>query len=127
MERQEVLDAIVRNVEESGGTLVRSVKDLAAEIGVGSQRLYYLLKSFDQNGQLTTHSRGPKGLEIRLADAAQPTPRQARPVRRAPRRPPAADGSGQTFCPWCGQSVQGGWRFCVRCGGELPQVATQAD
>jgi hypothetical protein len=126
VERQEVLDAIVRKIEESGGTLVRSVKDLAAEVGVGPQRLYYLLKSFDQKGQLVTHSRGPKGLEIRLADGEGAPPKRARPARRARRAPPAA-ADGRIFCPWCGQAVQNGWRYCVHCGGELPQVAAPTE
>lgn len=123
-----MLDAIVRKVEESDGTLVRSVKDLAAEIGVGSQRLYYLLKSFDQKGQLITHSRGPKGLEIRVADGENPAPKRARPARRPSRRTAAAavaDGAG--FCPYCRQPIQAGWRYCVRCGEELPNMAIQGD
>lgn len=126
VERQEVLDAIVQRIDGSGGALVRSVKDLAEEISVGSQRLYYLLKSFDQKGQLVTRNRGPKGLEIRLGTDERVTAKRPRPARR-PRPDPQAAPDGKLFCPWCGQSVQATWRFCVRCGGELPQADGATD
>lgn len=124
MERQEVLDAIRRRVQEEGGTLVRTVKDLAGDLGVGSPRLYYLLKSFEQKGELVTHSRGPKGLEIRLPDGDVATPRRPRAARRPRRAVAAAAAPGEKYyCPWCGGTVQVGWRYCVSCGEKLPGPA----
>jgi predicted amidophosphoribosyltransferase len=34
---------------------------------------------------------------------------------------------GGLFCPACGKGYQAGDRFCVRCGGELPQAQAAAD
>ena len=39
------------------------------------------------------------------------------------RRATSQEGHG---CPACGQVYQAGDRFCVRCGGALPQAGTQA-
>jgi hypothetical protein len=132
LDRQEVLQSVLERVRSGGGTLVKSVKDLAEEVGVGPQRLYYLLKSFDQKGELVTRSRGPKGLEISLASLppdgapARPT-RQPRPRRRrVPAARPTEARADHIFCPWCGGQVQGGWRYCVWCGDQLPAVGVAA-
>lgn len=41
----------------------------------------------------------------------------------ASRRTPAAPGSASGFCTSCGQPLQAGDRFCVRCGTPVPQEA----
>jgi hypothetical protein len=130
MDRDEVLRVLTEKIEAAGGRVVRSVKDLADEIGISTQRLYYLLKSFDQKGALVTRSRGPKGLEISLPGAvvpdgaAQPEVSE-RPRSRRPRRAEAPrEGGERFFCPWCGERAERGWRFCVNCGERLPDTRT---
>lgn len=129
MDREEVLRALTEKIEAAGGRMVRSVKDLAEEIGVSTQRLYYLLKSFDQKGAIVTRSRGPKGLEISLpgmapADGTPAKPAAPRAARgRRPRKAEASrEGGEKVFCPWCGERVERGWRFCVSCGERLPEI-----
>jgi hypothetical protein len=39
----------------------------------------------------------------------------------ASRRAPAAAGGAAGFCTTCGQALQGGDRFCARCGAPVPQ------
>lgn len=41
----------------------------------------------------------------------------------ASRRAPAAAGGAAGFCTTCGQALQGGDRFCARCGAPVPQEA----
>lgn len=41
----------------------------------------------------------------------------------ASRRAPAAAGGAAGFCTTCGQAMQGGDRFCARCGTPVPQEA----
>jgi hypothetical protein len=121
MDRQAVLDALRERVTAAGGTLLRTVKDLAADIGIPSQRLYYLLGIFEQNGAITTRSRGPKGLEIRLGGDG-PLPPAGAGRRGRARAAGGASRPGGTFCPWCGHPTEAGWRFCVSCGERLPEA-----
>jgi hypothetical protein len=117
MDRQAVLDALYARIDAGQGVLIAPVRDLADEIGIPSQRLYYLIQAFEQGGALWTRSRGPKGLEIRRSDGAAGAGPAARPQARA--------GRGR-FCPWCGHPAEPGWRFCMSCGKRLPSGSAPA-
>jgi predicted amidophosphoribosyltransferase len=60
----------------------------------------------------TTSSPVPKATEEEIE-------RAVRNLRRARSR-------AGSFCPTCGQAFQPGDRFCVRCGGTLPQSQVAA-
>jgi predicted amidophosphoribosyltransferase len=47
-------------------------------------------------------------------------------IERAVRSLRRARSRSGLFCPDCGQGYKAGDRFCVRCGGELPQAAGAA-
>lgn len=129
MDRQAVLDALRTRIGGSGGVLVRPVRDLAADIGIPPQRLYYLIQAFEQSGELWSRSRGPKGLELHVAEGPDAVPPAAaldpgsRPRRRRGRAPGAGESTGQAgYCPWCGHPAEATWQFCVACGNRLPQM-----
>jgi hypothetical protein len=117
MDRQAVLDAICGRIDAGQGAVIAPVRDLAEEIGIPPQRLYYLIQAFEQSGALWTRSHGPKGLEIRRSDGAASAPQPARPHSR---------GGSARFCPWCGHPAEPGWRFCMACGQRLPKGAQPA-
>ncbi len=119
MDRQEILDAIVKRVNEAGGMILTPVKELADELGEKQERLYYLIRSFQDKGHLITTSRGPKGMEIRLA---LPENAQRRGRRGAAPRTEVAAASTGRFCPFCGRPAEPSWRFCASCGEQLPSV-----
>jgi transposase-like protein len=100
MDRQAVLQALEQRIAAGGGALVAPVAELARDLGIPAQRLYYLIQVLAQSGQLWTRSRGPKGLEIRRGEAPGPT----EPGR----------GSRSRFCPWCGHAAE------PVCGKRLP-------
>lgn len=106
MDRQAVLDALHTRIAAAKGALVVPVRDLAQDIGIPPQRLYYLIQALEQSGALWTRSHGPKGLEIRRGDS----PGATEPERRGRSR----------FCPWCGHPAEPGWKFCMSCGKRLP-------
>ena len=47
-------------------------------------------------------------------------------IEQAVRRLRLARSENGQLCPACGHAYQASDRFCVRCGGALPQVETQA-
>ena len=47
-------------------------------------------------------------------------------IERAVRNLRQARGRDGLFCPVCGKGYQAGDRFCVRCGGDLPQARAAA-
>lgn len=56
--------------------------------------------------------------------AAEPAPAASDgEIEQAVRNIRRARSAGSQFCPTCGQTHQVGDRFCVRCGGALPQPA----
>jgi len=130
VDRQEILEALEQRIRASGGRLVQTVKSLADDLGVKPERLYYLIRAFEQKGQITTISHGPNGMELRSGSAeptASATPARAGGRRRAgaasPAGTPAGLGRGagaSRFCPYCGREAQPDWRFCASCGRELP-------
>lgn len=121
MEKQAILDEIVKRVSDAGGSLLAPVKELAHTLGEKPERLYYMIRSFQDKGQLQIISRGPKGIEIRLGSGVVsqeiPAGRGKRPRAAAP--VPASTGR---FCPFCGRPAETNWRFCAKCGEELPPV-----
>jgi hypothetical protein len=130
VERQEVLEALERKIQSSGGKLVQTVRSLADELGETPERLYYLIRLFTQNGQLASVSHGPNGMEFRRGTGEPMVTRSAATrtagTRRAPaRRTRAADAPADgvaRFCPYCGRALDPAWRFCASCGRELPQT-----
>ena len=59
---------------------------------------------------------------------AQPVPALTDPeIERAVRDLRHRRGRGGLSCPSCGEAYQEGDRFCVRCGGSLPEVEAQAE
>jgi hypothetical protein len=106
--RDAVLDALCERIAAAGGALVVPVRDLARDLGVPPQRLYYLIQAFEKSGALWTRSRGPRGLELHRGDGVASA---AEPERR---------GGRSRFCPWCGHPAETGWKFCMACGKRLP-------
>jgi hypothetical protein len=113
VDREQVLAEIRRRVEAGGGKFVQTVKSLAQELGVKTDRLYNLIRSFESKGEIHTVGHGPRGTEFRLGP---PRPAEA----RGPRRAAAGEGRGTRFCPWCGQRLDAQWRFCPACGRPVP-------
>ena len=112
-----MLQELQQRITGADGTLLTTVKSLAAELGIKPERLYYLIRSFEKKGLVATTSHGPKGMEFRAGNgeskpAAGRRGRVATPGRR----------SGSRFCPWCGQAVETSWHFCPACGDKLPSV-----
>ncbi len=131
MERQEVLDEIRRRIGAGGGRYVQTVRSMAQEMGVKAERLYYLIRSFEEKGELTTISHGPNGMEFRLGTgeprvAAGSGAGRRTVASRGGARGAGGRGAGGTagtasrYCPWCGQPVEGEWRFCAACGEKQP-------
>jgi predicted amidophosphoribosyltransferase len=50
-----------------------------------------------------------------------------RDIERAVRNLRRARARDGLFCPACGKGYQAGDRFCVRCGGDLPQAKAAAE
>ncbi len=109
-ERQAVLDALCDRIAAAQGALVVPVRDLARDMGVPPQRLYYLIQGFERSGALWTRSRGPRGIELHRGDGVAPLAAAGEPGRRGRSR----------FCPWCGHPAEAGWKFCMACGKRLP-------
>ncbi len=131
MERQQVLDEIQRRIATGGGHFVQTVKSMAEEMRVKPERLYYLIRSFEQKGELATISHGPNGMEFRggtgeprAAAASGAAPRRVGGARRSSGavHRGGATGAANTsrFCPWCGKPVESQWRFCAACGEKVP-------
>lgn len=99
----------------AGGHLQRTVKGLAEELGIKPERLYYLLRVFEQQGLITTVSHGPLGLEIRPGQDGTAASPQSGDRAAAPRV-----ASRYRYCPYCGQESAADWRFCTACGRALP-------
>ena len=125
MEREEVLNEILRRIQQAGGTLVVPTKTLAFELGMKPQRMYNLINSFERRGEIVTVSRGPIGTELR-AGTGRPVPapagRRSRVVPSPRRGPAASTGGARKFCPWCGEAIADPrWLYCAGCGRELPR------
>jgi hypothetical protein len=125
VEREQVLDEIIRRIDAAGGTLVVPTKTLAAELGLKPQRMYNLIDGFERQGKIVTVSRGPMGTELRIGNG-QPAARAAARIRSARRGGARASGGAASrtrrFCPWCGEAIADPrWAFCAHCGKELPR------
>lgn len=68
--REQILDLIERRIHAGGGSFVQTVKSLADDLNLKPERLYYLIRSFEAKGFLTTVSQGPAGMEVRLGRQA---------------------------------------------------------
>jgi len=114
MDRQAVLQALNERIASGEGVWLGPVRELAQDIGIPPQRLYYLIQAFQQAGAIWTRSRGPKGLEIRNSEGPAAGGGPVAVKRTVPR------GGRSHFCPWCGQPAESGWRYCMACGKRLP-------
>ena len=125
MEREQVLEELRQRIQRNGGHILQTVKSLADDLQIKQERLYYLIRSFEQKGLISSLNHGPNGMELRIGSGEPKAPgRRGRAAAPAGARPaPHAPSVGRArFCPFCGKQAEPDWKFCASCGEELPTL-----
>lgn len=107
--RSRILELVREAVRRGRGEATLSAVEVARTVGTTASAAAYHIRRLAAAGSIQTENAGRAGLRIRLG-TGRATPRA---VRRGAR--------GASFCPWCGQRMEGSWRFCPRCGKAVPR------